>query len=220
MKVIVPIRSKSWAELAPKLDQIDHRVDIIELWIDQLFMDLMRNPQLIPIVTTTLQKLKSEYNLEVLAVCKSPQEKGSFGGTAGQRIELLKAFLQLGGDIVDVDVQINPKELIRSLPKDQLWLSLHDFTRVPENLESLARDMKFLQPAVYKFAVTPNSEAELSTFIKFAEKFSTNFPAIFTTMGPLGATGRQQLEKYTHGAFYALNKTETTASGQPTLASL
>jgi len=220
MKVIVPLRSKSWAELAPKLDQIDGRVDIVELWIDQLFMDLMRNPQLISQVTTTLQQLKKEHDLSILAVCKSAQEQGNFGGNPTQRIELLKAFLQLGGDIIDVDVKLNDKALVRSLPKAQAWISLHDFVGIPENLESLARDMKFLQPAVYKFAVHPNSEEELQNFIDFAEKFSAHFPAIFTTMGPFGQEGRERLKKYTYGAFYALNENEATASGQPTLADL
>lgn len=217
MKIIVPLRARTWAELEPKLDQITDQVDIIEIWLDQIFMDLMRQPQIIPEIARRLQQLKSDFGVNILAVCKSPQEQGNFGGTEAQRIEILKAFLQLGGDMVDVDVRLNHKDLIRQLPLDKTICSLHDFTGIPENLEALVRDMKTLGPAVYKFAVTPQNEDELNSFIEFAEQFSQKNTAIFTTMGEFGATGREQLKDITWGAFYALNEDEKTASGQPIL---
>ena len=219
MKIIVPLRARTWAELEPKLDQITDQVDIVEIWLDQIFMDLMRQPQIIPEVARRLQKLKSDHNLEVLAVCKSPQEQGQFGGTEAQRIEILQAFLQLGGDYVDVDVRLNHKELIRQLPLEKTWCSLHDFSGIPENLESLVRDMKTLKPAIYKFAVTPQGEAELNNFVEFSQQFSKQHDAIFTTMGPLGAEGRERLKDISWGGFYALNEDEKTASGQPVLYS-
>jgi len=219
MKIIVPLRARTWAELAPKLDQITDQVDMVEIWLDQIFMDLMRQPQIIPEVARRLQKLKLDHNLEVLAVCKSPQEQGHFGGTEIQRIEILQAFLQLGGDYVDVDIRLNHKDLIRQLPLDKTWCSLHDFTGIPENLESLVRDMKTLNPSIYKFAVTPQNEQQLDNFVAFSEQFSEKNQAIFTTMGPLGSVGRERLKDITWGSFYAFNEDEKTASGQPILYS-
>lgn len=216
-KIIVPLRAKTWAELQSKLDQLPEKTDLVEIWLDQLFVDLMRNPALIPEVASRLQNLKQSLGVEVLAVCKSPQEAGQFGGTPSQRIELLQAFLQLGGDWVDVDIRLNHKDLIRQLPLKKCWLSLHDFTGVPENFESLVREMKTLAPAVYKFAVTPQNEAELTQFVDFARDFGQKHTAIFTTMGPLGETGRTRLESHSWGAFYALSETEKTASGQLTI---
>jgi len=218
-KIIVPLRARTWNELVPKLDQLTEQVDIVEIWIDQLFMDFLRNPTILPQVATKMQKLKKDFNINTLAVCKSAAEGGQFGGNAGQRIELLQSFLQLSGDMVDVDLRHNHKDLIRKLPKEQRWVSLHDFEGVPEDLEHLARDMKLLQPQVYKFAVTPRDEAELASFIDFAKGFATDQTTIFTTMGPLGAEGRERLKGITWGAFYALNETERTATGQPTLGS-
>jgi 3-dehydroquinate dehydratase type I len=217
MKTIVPLRARTWAELEPKLDQLTEQVDLVEIWLDQIFVDFLRNPALLPVVTTKLQKLKKDLDLEVLAVCKSPTEQGQFGGTATQRIELLKAFLQLGGDSVDIDIKLNHKDLIRQVSAEKLWLSLHDFAGVPADLEKWARDMKMINPAVYKFAVTPQSAAELESFINFAKSFDPSKKAIFTTMGALGETGRAQLKNITWAEFYALNEGESTASGQPLL---
>lgn len=219
-KVIVPLRARTWAELEPKLDQLTAEVDIVEIWIDQLFMEFLRNPILLPTVAQKMKALKSALDIEVLAVCKSPAEQGQFGGTPAQRIELLQAFLQLGGDLIDLDIQHNHTDLLRPLDKDRLWLSLHGFVGVPDNLEHLVRDMKLRQPAVYKFAVTPRDEAELDTFIEFAQNFSQDHNAIFTTMGELGAEGRERLKDITWGAFYALNENERTATGQPVITSL
>lgn len=217
-KVIVPLRAKTWAELKLKLDQLTAKVDLVEIWLDQLFIDLMRQPHLIPEVASRLQNLKKSLNIDVLAVCKSPQEGGLFGGAPSQRIELLQAFLQLGGDWVDVDVRLNHKDLIRQLPLEKCWLSLHDFAGIPENFDSLVRDMKTLGPVIYKFAVTPQSEADLTQFIDFAAEFSPKHKAIFTTMGPLGEVGRQKLKPYSWGAFYALSENEKTADSQPILS--
>ena len=219
MKIIVPLRARTWSELEPKLDQITDQVDIIEIWLDQIFIDLMRQPQIIPEITRKLQQLKESFDIKVLAVCKSPQEQGHFGGTEAQRIEILQAFLQLGGDYVDVDIRLNHKDLIRQLPLDKTICSLHDFAGIPENLESLVRDMKTLSPTIYKFAVTPQNETELDNFVEFAQQFSQQHTAIFTTMGKFGAVGRERLKDITWGAFYALNEDEKTASGQPVLYS-
>jgi len=213
MKTIVPLRAKTWNELEEKLSQLTDQVDIVEVWIDQIFIEFLRNPALLPVVSQKLKQLPQE----VLAVCKSPEENGQFGGTAQQRIELLQAFLQLGGDFVDLDVRLNHKDLIRQIPPEKCWLSLHDFSGVPENLEHLVRDMKMIKPRVYKFAVTPQNETELEEFIAFAKDFSQDHQAIFTTMGDLGAEGREKLKALSWGGFYALNEDEKTASGQPVL---
>ena len=220
MKIIVPLKSKNWLELKSKLSKITAEVDIIEIWLDEIFMDFMRQPQLLNEVTTTLQKLKSDLDIQILAVCKSRVEHGKFGGNSTQRFEILTLFLKLGGDLVDFDISQNHKDLLRQIPNERLWCSLHDFTGVPTDLEAQARTMRTLNPAMYKFAVTPKSEAELADFIKFAENFTTQNPAIFTTMGEYGAIGREKLKKHTWGAFYALDESETTASGQPVLSDL
>lgn len=220
MKIIVPLKSKTWLELKSKLAKITAEVDIIEIWLDEIFVDFMRQPQVLDEVTTTLQQMKQSLGLEVLAVCKTRLENGKFGGNYQQRFEILSLFLKLGGDLVDFDVTQNPKETLRQIPSEKLWCSLHDFKGIPEDLEAQARTMRTIGPAMYKFAVTPQSELELEQFIQFAETFTAQNQAIFTTMGEYGVMGREKLKNITWGGFYALDESEVTASGQPTLSAL
>lgn len=219
MKIIVPLRPASVSELEMLLNQLDNRADIIEVWLDHLIQELMLAPNLVSHTQNLLQTAKQKYDVELLGVCKTPAEQGSFPGSSKQRVQALQQWLELGGDWVDLDVTQNEPELIVQMPKAQLWLSFHDFTWADPTIIKLRyQTMQKFDPTVYKFAVTPETEADLEHFLKFAE--SVDKPTIFTTMGPLGAQGREQLKDQTWGAFYALSPEHATASGQPSLADL
>lgn len=218
MKIIVPLRPRSTADLERLLPQLDERVDIVEIWLDILVQELMFAPGLVPVVQQLLEKTRADFNVQFLGVCKMPTENGGFPGNKNQRIQVLLQFLQLGGDFVDLDVLQNTEAHIQRIPSGKLWLSCHDFKTVPENLSDIKKAMSVYNPAVFKFAVTPEDQPQLDQLIDFA-KAETD-ATIFTTMGDLGANGREQLKPYTYGAFYALSPDTTTASGQPSLADL
>ena len=218
MKIIVPIRPRSVAELEILLRKIDKRVDIIEVWFDIIVQELMMAPGLITHIQSLLTRSKIEQQVEVLGVCKTAAEKGSFPGNASQRVELLTEFLNLGGNCIDLDVSQNSADQIQTFDPEKLWLSYHDFQTVPADLNEIKEAMKKFSPSVYKFAVTPQNQEQLQRFIDFAN--TVKEPAIFTTMGPLGLKGREQLKTLTWGAFYALSPEYTTATGQPTLEDL
>lgn len=218
MKIIVPLRPRSTAELEMLLPQLDDRVDIVEIWLDVLVQELMFAPTLIPLVQQLLEAARTQFNVQFLGVCKMPAEKGRFPGNKSERIQVLQHFLQLGGNFVDLDVLQNSADDIAAIPSEKLWLSYHNFTAVPADLEDLKAKMNQFKPHLTKFAVTPENKVQLEQFISFAATCTQ--PSLFTTMGDLGAEGRKQLKPYTYGAFYALNPDKTTASGQPSLADL
>jgi|GEM_PF-1738389 len=219
MKIIVPLRPQSVQELTTLLEQITTQVDIVEIWLDGLVQELVMNPSRVAPLQQKLQTVKNTHQVEFLAVCKTPAEKGTFSGTPAQRIQVLQKWLQMGGDYVDIDVSQNDPSLITQLPNDKLWLSFHDFTWAnPEIIKLRHQAMQAFDPAIYKFAVTPETKTDLEAFVSFTKNF--NKPAIFTTMGKLGAEGREQLKPYTWGAFYALSPAHATASGQPSLQDL
>ena len=218
MKIIVPIKPRSVAELEILLRKIDKRVDIIEVNFDIVVQELMIAPGLINHIQSLLTRTKVEQGVKVLGVCKTAAEKGSFPGNANQRVELLSEFLKLGGNFVHLDIKHNTTEHIQGFEPEKLWLSHHDFQTVPPNLEALQAEMEQHAPAVIKFAVTPQNQEQLERFIAFAKTVET--PAIFTTMGPLGLKGREALQPLTWGAFYAVAPEYATATGQPSLADL
>ncbi len=201
--------------LLPKLDE---RVDIVEIWLDVLVQELMFAPTLIPLVQRLLESARAEFGVQFLGVCKMPAEKGKFPGNKNERLQVLQHFLQLGGDFVDLDVLQNSADDIAAIPSEKLWLSCHDFQTVPTDLKASKEKMAPFNPALTKFAVTPETQEQLEQFLTFSKQDTQ--PSLFTTMGELGAEGREQLKPYTYGAFYALSPDKATASGQPSLADL
>lgn len=204
MNIIVPVRPQSFESFERWVEKIDNRAHIIEVWLDQI-QDL----------GVFLKKLKTQNPTRVplLGVCKMPEEKGNFQGTEDERIAILKAFLEAGGTFTDLDIRRNQASNIKKINPEKLFLSFHDFETVPEDLDAIFEEMKGFKPAVYKFAVTPTSKAELHRFLTFAQKTnSDNF--IFTTMGKWGREGREKLESFSFAGFYALDSKSKTAQGQ------
>lgn len=211
MKIIVPLRPSNFEDFSSDLQRVDGRADMVEIWLDWL-EDLEAFLKAFKVMD------KSDY--QFLAVCKSEEEKGSFEGTSMERAEILKSFLEAGGDYVDLDYTRNDSAAIEILPSEQLILSLHDFSGIPEVLDIESEAMTVYNPAVYKFAVTTDTDVELGVFLDFVSKLPETMPVILTTMGEQGTVGRNMLEPRTWGAFYALDKKSKTASGQLTLDSL
>lgn len=219
MKIITPIRPQNVDELKSWLENLDSRVDMIELWPENFIDDMIKNPGLFDEILAIIRAAKSKHNLELLGVCKTPAEKGTFTGSNAQRVQILQQFLRFGGDLVDLDVSQNPADLIIKLPASKLCLSFHDFNNADlDIIKAQYTTMQVFGPKLYKFSVTPQNQKQLKDFTTWAKNLKD--PAIFTTMGEFGLEGREQLKPVTWGAFYALNKDCCTASGQPTLADL
>ena len=219
MKIIVPLNCNTVFALKESLSQIDGRVDIVEIWLDQIFQEFAANPMLALEIKRNLQHIQNTHGVQFTAVCKTSAENGRFGGDVFERQKILFQFLKLGGDFIDLDISQNPPEIINQIPNEKLWLSFHNFKDANlENIKTQYKAMKKFTPFLYKFAVTPKNKKELEDFINFAKNFSEQ--GIFTTMGALGSQGRDNLVNLTWGGFYALNEESKTADGQPTLSNL
>ena len=173
---------------------------------------------------------EKEPNILLLGVCKTPKEQGKFEKESTKKIQILKDFLNSGGDFIDLDVHNNELKTLKQFEGSKLWLSCHDFNRVPENIEEIYKLMNMFQPYGVKFALTPRTPLELKDFLDFA---AANTPKIsyyntvkkpeiiVTTMGEkYGLLGRNEIEekKLSWGGFYALSENHTTANGQKILA--
>lgn len=205
--LIVPLRFESAEKLRQLSAQVDGRAEILELWLDRY------EPS-----EEEIQALKNE-GYQLLGVCKTELEKGSFTGNPEARCEVLKRFLNHGGDLMDLDVMRNPGELINQFPSENLILSFHDFRGMPDGLEILAERMASFEPKIYKFAITANDETDLEQFSAFVQTWPDHKPAIFTTMGTLGREGREQIKELgkSWAQFVALSEEYKTAEGQRVL---
>lgn len=219
MKTCVPIRARSRYELMNQIELIQGRADVLEIWLD----DIVWMPSFV-------QDIKAkEPKVELLGVCKTPAEHGKFTKDPTKKVQILQDFLKSGGDFIDLDINQNPLRSLKEFPPEKLWLSYHNFERVPENIDEIYSLMNRLNPFGVKFAVTPRTPLEYKEFITFA---ATNTPKIsyyntaqkpeliVTTMGEkYGTMGRKEIHEQdlSWGAFYALTQKHTTANGQMVL---
>lgn len=222
IKTIIPLRLKTIGEVTNALKKIDNRIDVVEIWLDHLLDDLLQNKAKLVDIRLLLSEVKQKHDVQILAVCKGPSEQGCYHGTPMQKWQLLQYFLEFGGDFIDLDVTRNPHSLIETLPKDKLWLSFHDFSELPTNLDETFSTMLQLDPYLYKFAVTVESKNDLNKFMQWCSDKKKSYPDkrfIFTTMGKFGVEGRKGLESknLTWGGFWALSEELKTANGQRVL---
>ncbi len=222
MKIIVPLRPRSFEEFEQKYYQINSRANWIEIWLDHI-----TDPQLF--LQQFIQfKLQQSNNVKFLGVCKTIDEKGLFIKNKKQKLELLQNFLQSGGDAIDLDIKKNGQDIIKSIDPHKLFCSFHDFLTVPTNkeLQTIYKQMQIINPYVYKFAVTTNTKTELDRFINFSKNSNINKNTkkinIFTTMGKYGSEGRDLIssDNLSWASFFAINNASKTASGQKTLDDL
>ena len=210
--ILVPLRFQNFSEIQDGLIKIGGRANWIEIWLDKLWK--------VESWCSVFEKIRAKNpELHFLGVCKSPAEHGNFRGSEKERIAVLKDFLLAGGDAIDLDIIRTDEKYIRQFPHEKLFLSVHDFSGMPDDLSKIFRKMHAFHPFVYKFAVTTNTSAELEKFLAFIQKFPPEFNDIFTTMGKKGAFERRKISKMkkSWGEFFALNTNLRTALDQPIL---
>ena len=210
--ILIPLRLQNFSEIQDGLTEISGRANWVEIWLDKLWET--RNWRSI------FKRIRIKNpKFHFLGVCKNPAEQGNFHGSEKERIAVLKYFLFAGGDAIDLDIVRTDEKWIRQFPREKLFLSVHDFSGMPDDLSKIFRKMHALHPFVYKFAVTTNTSTELEKFLAFVQKFPPELNGIFTTMGKKGASGRKQISKMENswGEFFALNTNLRTASSQPIL---
>ena len=212
MKIITPLRPRTFSDFESAVALVDQRADILEVWIDAL-----EDPY--DFFDSLCQSTITE-SYQLLGVCKTPEEHGEFKGNSAEKNNLMHEFLRSGGTWIDLDVTRNPYPMIASLPPEKLWLSFHDFEGVSSEIEIALEGMKLFQPLGIKFAVTTNSQADLETFLQFVLETDHELKSIFTTMGTKGLEGRERIGSHSWAQFYALSEADKTADGQKTLDEL
>ena len=105
MKIIVPLRTETLEELKVFLSKVCPKANVIEFWIDTLYKDFEGDPRKSLEAHNLFGMIQAKYNIQYTAVCKTPAEKGSFQGSPKERMHILKQFLQIGGNFLDLDIK-------------------------------------------------------------------------------------------------------------------
>src|SRR6185436_15525931 len=143
----------------------------------------------------------------VVVTCRPEWEGGRFTGAEEQRHRILADALSLGAEFVDVEWaalhashQPGFGDIVRSDPA-RVVVSSHDFTGVPADVESRARDMRSHGTAVIKVAVMPHALRDTLPLINIARDGG----AVVVGMGDAGVPTRLLEAKYGSRWSYAGN---------------
>ena len=214
-KLCLPIAAKKSADVVAQAAKAKQAgADLVEIWLGEL-EDL------------EIPELFAQVELPILANCKGADEKGSFGGSEQEKVDLLITAAQAGAAYVDIDHATEPKLLTRlheGKGTAELILSAHYFAGTPGLPHLTAQLATMLQhtPDVVKFAATPQSLKDVVTILRLAEKLmSKSIRHITISMGQQGKVTRVAAPVFGSEVMFAtLDEAAATAPGQLSLNQL
>lgn len=207
-RLICPLTAPTVEEMrADMIAAVAESADMVECRLDYL------TP---PPDDKQLAYLLSDAPCPVLATCRPVREGGYFHGEEKHRLAILAAAAKFDSvEMIDVEIDVPAGDR----PAGTILLSHHEFTRCPENLDEIAREMDASPAAVNKIAFTPAGPDEAlraSDVIRNCKK-----PTLALAMGEAGAATRICAKMFgAWGMFGSLAAGKESASGQVTLSDM
>ena len=189
--ICFPIQARTLAELKKKIQQLEKKADIIEIWIDQLRENL---------ITSQIKKLVSSCSKPLLIVNKPKEEQGNWHGSESDRIKKIIPWIHEKSAYVDVNYRVKSTDLkkLRSAcsPKSsiQIILSYHNFESTPSllTLQKIYNEAAKKEPDLIKivtFAQTPEDNKTIYELL-LKNNHPQKIKLIAHTMGTLGKISR------------------------------
>lgn len=170
------------------------------------------------------QELAKQFSKPWIACNRSAEEGGQWPGSEARRIEQLLRAIELGADIVDIELETkNLKNIVPLVRKrTKCLLSFHDLEKTPpldEMKKIVGRQLK-AGADICKVVTTAREFEDNPTVLQLISEFP-EVKLISFAMGPLGATSRV-LCPLVGGEFtYAsIEKGQESAEGQLTVRDL
>ncbi|MFQ5766579.1 MAG: type I 3-dehydroquinate dehydratase, partial [Acidobacteriota bacterium] len=128
----------------------------------------------------------------IILTCRPSSQGGSFAGTEAERLAVLEKGLQVGADMVDVEVGSFAMSLLERYPANRFLFSLHDFEagagRVQHHLERL---LSTPRQALLKLAFIPEGLHETLLARQLLDRAGKeNRRLVMVPMGEAGIPGR------------------------------
>ncbi|HKT80241.1 MAG TPA: shikimate dehydrogenase [Vicinamibacterales bacterium] len=125
-----------------------------------------------------------------IVTCRPEWEGGRYSGDESARRALLLQALALGAQFVDVEHRAAFAVELIAAGQSRVVLSYHDFKGIPDDLPSIARQMRDANPGVVKIAVTAERLADCATLLNLSNTILAQTSKVLIAMGPHGLTTR------------------------------
>ncbi len=164
-----------------------------------------------------LKRLLVDRPSPVVITCRREQDGGKFKGSEAARLMLLRTAVAEGADYVDLE-----EDIITSIPrygKTQRIVSLHDFRKMPEDLEAIHARLSALDADIVKLAVTANQPHDNLRMLTLVQQ--SRIPTVGLCMGDMGTPSRILAGRF--GApftFATFHHERTLAPGQLSYAQM
>ncbi len=158
---------------------VESLVDLFEVRID--------------LIGDSWQELVKQFKKPWIACNRSADEGGKWQGSEARRIEELLQAIELGADIVDIELRTRNLEKILQLVKrrTKCLLSSHDFEKTPplDEMKEVVRRQLKAGADICKMITTAQGFEDNLTVLQLISEFP-EIKLISFAMGPLGSVSR------------------------------
>ncbi|MCP4189884.1 MAG: shikimate dehydrogenase [Planctomycetaceae bacterium] len=158
-----------------------------------------------------LKRLLDDRPGPVLISCRRPADGGKWSGTEAERLVLLRSAIAEGVEYIDIE-----DDVAGSIPrygKTKRVISLHDFTKTPDDLEEIHARMSTMDADVIKLATMANRPHDNVRMLNLIAK--SDIPTLGMCMGDMGTPTRVLAARFGAPFTYAtFHHERTLAPGQ------
>jgi 3-dehydroquinate dehydratase/shikimate dehydrogenase len=158
-----------------------------------------------------LRRLLVDRPSPVVVTCRRERDGGKFSGSEQTRLMLLRTAIAEGVEYVDIEEDI--AATVPRYGKTKRIISLHDFRRTPDDLESLHARLAGLDADIVKLATTANTPHDNLRMLDLVRR--SKVPTVGICMGDIGTPSRLLAGRF--GApfsFATFHHERTLAPGQ------
>lgn len=131
--------------------------------------------------------------MPVMLTLRRKDQGGEYQGSDEERLKLIETLCALKPEYVDLEYDVPTefkKRLFETFPDILFISSYHDFSGMPEDLESIYDQVKTPFAHICKIAVTAQSTTDALKMLLFVKKHSENNQLIGICMGEKGEASR------------------------------
>lgn len=194
------------------LEKNRHLVDMAELRLDMLIDPLAVAPD----------KIKSIFELPLIITYRKKIDGGRYEGSKSYRRDILYSFAKSGFAFIDLELESSFREVEKAAleSRTRIIRSYHNLEEVPDNLDTIIRELASRPGEIAKAAVYSGSSSETLKLFKVFEKTRDIKEKIILGMGEYGIPSRILYKKLGSIISYCSGLDNSGAPGQLTTADM
>ncbi len=190
------------------LEKNRHLIDMAELRLDMLIDPLALAPDTI----------KSKFELPLIITYRKKIDGGRYEGSESYRREILYSYAKSGFAFIDLELGSSFPEVEKAAleSRTRIIRSYHNFEEVPDNLDTIIRELASRPGEIPKAAVYSGSSSETLKLFEVFEKTRDIEDKIILGMGEYGIPSRILYKKLGSMISYCSGPDNSGAPGQLT----